>query len=76
MEHPNILFILTDQQRFDTCGCYGQKLNVTPNLDELAKEGVCFKHAFTNQPVCGPARSILQTGKYATETGCYRNGIL
>lgn len=75
MEHPNILFILTDQQRFDTCGCYGQKLNVTPYLDKLAKEGICFKHAFTNQPVCGPARSILQTGKYATETGCYRNGI-
>ena len=75
MFQPNILFLLTDQQRFDTCGCYGQKLNVTPNLDKLAKEGVCFKHAFTNQPVCGPARSILQTGKYATETGCYRNGI-
>jgi arylsulfatase A-like enzyme len=75
MEHPNILFILTDQQRFDTCGCYGQKLNVTPNLDKLAKEGSCFRHAFTNQPVCGPARSILQTGNYATETGCYRNGI-
>ncbi len=75
MDRPNILFILTDQQRFDTCGCYGQKLDVTPNLDQLAKEGICFKHAFTNQPVCGPARSILQTGKYATETGCYRNGI-
>jgi len=75
MVPPNILFILTDQQRFDTCGCYGQKLEVTPNLDHLAKEGVCFKHAFTNQPVCGPARSILQTGIYPTETGCYRNGI-
>ena len=49
MVQPNILFILTDQQRFDTCGCYGQKLNVTPNLDRLADEGVCFKHAFTNQ---------------------------
>ena len=75
MQRPNILFILTDQQRFDTCGCYGQELKVTPNLDQLAKEGVSFKHAFTNQPVCGPARSILQTGKYPTETGCYRNGI-
>jgi uncharacterized sulfatase len=75
MEQTNILFVLTDQQRFDTCGCYGQKLNITPNLDQLANEGVLFKHAFSNQPVCGPTRSILQTGKYATETGCYRNGI-
>ncbi|MBY9014936.1 MAG: sulfatase-like hydrolase/transferase [Candidatus Lokiarchaeota archaeon] len=75
MDKPNIIFILTDQQRFDTCGCYGQKLNITPNLDNLAEKGVIFEYAFTNQPVCGPARSILQTGKYATETGCYRNGI-
>lgn len=75
MEHPNILFILTDQQRFDTCSCYGQNLEVTPNLDDIAQEGVCFKYAFSNQPVCGPARSILQTGRYPTETGCYRNGI-
>ncbi|MFX1326235.1 MAG: sulfatase-like hydrolase/transferase [Promethearchaeota archaeon] len=72
---PHIIFILTDQQRYDTCGCYGQELNVTPNLDHLAKEGVLFEYAFTNQPVCGPARSILQTGKYPTETGCYRNAI-
>jgi len=75
MDKPNIIFILTDQQRFDSCGCYGQKLNITPNLDKMAKEGVLFQHAFTNQPVCGPARSIIQTGKYATETLCYRNGI-
>jgi arylsulfatase A-like enzyme len=71
----NIIFVLTDQQRYDTCGCYGQELNVTPNLDRLAKEGILFEYAFTNQPVCGPARSILQSGKYPTETGCYRNAI-
>ena len=58
MDKPNIIFIFTDQQRFDTCGCYGQKLDITPNLDKMAKEGVLFQHAFTNQPVCGPARSI------------------
>jgi len=72
---PNIIFILTDQQRYDTCGCYGQDLNITPNLDRLANEGIRFEYALTNQPVCGPARSILQTGKYATETECYRNAI-
>ncbi len=75
MKKPNILFILTDQQRHDTCGCYGQELEVTPNLDKLAKDGILFSNAFTCQPVCGPVRSCIQTGMYATETGCFRNGI-
>jgi len=70
---PNILFFFTDQQRWDTCGCYGQPLDITPNLDRMAAEGVRFEHAFTCQPVCGPARSCLQTGKYATEVGCHTN---
>ncbi len=64
---PNIVFFFTDQQRWDTCGCYGQPLEVTPNLDRLAREGVRFANAFTCQPVCGPARACLQTGKYAAE---------
>jgi uncharacterized sulfatase len=72
---PNILFFFTDQQRWDTCGCYGQPLEVTPNLDRMAAEGVRFDRAFTCQPVCGPARSCLQTGLFATETGCFRNDI-
>jgi uncharacterized sulfatase len=72
---PNILFVFSDQQRWDTCGCYGQPLAVTPNLDRMAAEGVRFEWAFTCQPVCGPARASLQTGKYAAETGCFRNGI-
>ncbi len=73
--NPNIIVFFTDQQRWDTCGCYGQSLNTTPNLDKLAAEGVLFERAFTCQPVCGPARSCLQTGRYATQTGCYRNDI-
>jgi uncharacterized sulfatase len=72
---PNILFVFSDQQRWDTCGCYGQPLDVTPNLDQMAREGVRFEHAFTPQPVCGPARACLQTGKYATETGCITNDV-
>ncbi len=70
---PNILFVFSDQQRWDTCGCYGQRLPITPNLDRMAAEGVLFEHAFTCQPVCGPARACLQTGKYATEVGCFTN---
>lgn len=73
MSRPNILFYFSDQQRFDTCGCYGQPLAVTPHLDALAEEGVRFDLAFSPQPVCGPCRAIFQTGLYATDTGCFRN---
>ena len=72
---PNIIFILSDQQRWDTLGCYGQKLPLTPNLDQMAAEGVRFEYAFTCQPLCGPARACLQTGKFPTQVGCFRNGI-
>jgi len=72
---PNVVFFFSDQQRWDTCGCYGQQLDVTPNLDRMAAEGVRFEHAFTCQPVCGPARSALQTGKYPEAVGCWRNNI-
>lgn len=51
-------------------------MNITPRLDELAKEGVRFDMAFTPQPVCGPCRAIFQTGRYATDTGCFRNDIM
>ena len=74
MPTPNIVFVLSDQQRWDTCGCYGQALDITPNLDRLAQEGIRFSHAFTPQPVCGPTRACLQTGKYALEVGAYTNG--
>ncbi len=73
---PNILIYFTDQQRADTCGCFGQPLNITPHLDALAAEGVAFDRAFTPQPVCGPFRAVLQTGRWATDTGCFRNNIM
>lgn len=72
---PNVVFFFSDQQRYDTVGCYGQNLDITPNLDKMAEEGVRFEYAFTPQPVCGPARACLQTGKYATTTGCFKNDI-
>ena len=72
----NIVFYFTDQQRWDTCGCFGQPLDITPNLDKLAAEGVRFPNAFSPQPVCGPCRALFQTGRYPTETGCFRNNIM
>ncbi|MCS7181204.1 MAG: sulfatase-like hydrolase/transferase [bacterium] len=71
----NIILIFSDQQRGDTLGLNNCPLYLTPNIDNLGKEGINFEYAFTNQPVCGPARSCLFTGKYATETGVWRNGI-
>ena len=71
----NIIVVFSDQQRADTCGCYGQKLDVTPNLDRIARDGVLFRKAFSMQRVGGPARAALQTGLYPTETMCFRNGI-
>ncbi|HBC88511.1 MAG TPA: arylsulfatase [Lentisphaeria bacterium] len=72
---PNIVFVFSDQQRWDTLGCYGQELPVTPVLDSLAKTGVRFENAFTPQPVCTPARAVIQTGKYASQCGVYWNGL-
>ncbi|MBR0142552.1 MAG: sulfatase-like hydrolase/transferase [Clostridia bacterium] len=72
---PSIVFYFVDQQRWDTVGAYGQRLPVTPSLDEIAREGTLFENAFTCQPVCGPARACLQSGKWATETGCFRNAV-
>lgn len=75
MKRPNIIVFFSDQQRWDTCNCYGQPLEgVTPNLDRMAAEGVRFENAFTCQPVCGPARAALQTGQYPEFLGCFRNG--
>ncbi len=72
---PNIIVFFTDQQRWDTTGVHGNPLNLTPNFDRMAKQGTHFATAITPQPVCGPCRSVMQTGLYATETGCYRNTI-
>ncbi|KIL38786.1 arylsulfatase [Gordoniibacillus kamchatkensis] len=72
---PNVIVFFTDQQRWDSTGVHGNPLGLTPNFDRMAKEGTHLYHTFTCQPVCGPARSCLQTGKYATATGCYRNSI-
>ncbi|WP_108485100.1 sulfatase-like hydrolase/transferase [Oceaniglobus ichthyenteri] len=72
---PNVLVFFTDQQRWDSVGMHGNGLDVTPNFDRLARAGRFVPNSFTAQPVCGPARSMFQTGKYPTTTGCFRNDI-
>ena len=72
---PNVIVFFTDQQRWDTTGIHGNPLDLTPNFDRAARTGTSVYHSFTCQPVCGPARATMQTGMYATTTGCYRNMI-
>ncbi|ULL16571.1 DUF4976 domain-containing protein [Paenibacillus sp. H1-7] len=72
---PNVIVFFTDQQRWDTTGVHGNPLGLTPNFDRMAAGGTHLYHSFTCQPVCGPARSVLQTGLYPTTTGCFRNSI-
>ncbi|MFC0214018.1 sulfatase-like hydrolase/transferase [Paenibacillus chartarius] len=74
-KQPNVIVFFTDQQRWDTTGVHGNPLDLTPNFDRMAAYGTHAAYAFTCQPVCGPARSCLQTGRYATASGCYTNGI-
>jgi len=73
---PNIILYLSDQFRWDFVGANGLNSSTrTPNLDALAARGKNFTHAVTNQPVCAPARSVLMTGRYASETGVWHNGL-
>ena len=73
---PNIILYLADQFRWDFVGA--NRLNSstnTPNLDAMAERGTIFTHAVTNQPVCSPSRSVMLTGRYATETGVWHNAM-
>lgn len=72
-DRPNVIVFFTDQQRWDTTGAHGNPLGLTPNFDRMAAEGTHCFHAFTNQPVCLPARAIVQTGRYASQVGCMSN---
>ncbi len=63
-DQPNVIFILTDDQRIDSLGMTGNPVTETPNIDRLAKEGVYFKNAFVTSPICGPSRANLFTGQW------------
>ncbi len=60
----NLVFILSDEHSRDACGCYGHPMNPTPNIDRIAERGTRFDRAYTNCPICIPARASLATGRY------------
>ena len=71
----NVLVFFTDQQRHDTTGVHGCPLGLTPHFDRLARAGTDAHYAFTPNPVCGPARACLQTGRHSHDNGTVTNGI-
>ena len=73
---PNMILIITDQQRFDTIRALGYPYVDTPNLDRLVNEGVTFTNAFITAPSCAPSRASLFTGYYPHTTGILKNADL
>ena len=74
-QQPNIVVIITDQQRTDTMACYGNGWIQSPHHDALAERSFVFENAYVTQAVCTPARGSLITGLYPHSHGCVVNGI-
>ena len=72
-EKYNLLFIITDQQRFDALSAAGNTVLQTPNMDRIAEGGVIFEKAYTPVPVCGPTRTCLLSGQNLNNTGIKSN---
>ena len=74
-DRPNILLIITDQQRADHLGCAGHPVLNTPNIDSIAAKGVRFDRFYVSTPVCMPNRATLMTGRLPSVHGVRHNGI-
>ncbi len=72
---PNILFIFADDHAWQAVSAYQHplKLNQTPNIDRLARDGVTFQRCLVPNSICGPSRAIVMTGKYSHKNGFYNN---
>ena len=70
---PNLIYIISDQLRFDALSCMGNKIISTPNMDRLAAEGVIFTRAYAQSPVSVPSRASMLTGNSLCNTGIYGN---
>jgi arylsulfatase len=75
MPKPNLLFVYTDEQRYDTMAAYGNTQIEMPNLNRLSEQSIVFDQAYVTQPVCTPSRSTLLTGQYPHTNGCTENNV-
>jgi arylsulfatase A-like enzyme/lysophospholipase L1-like esterase len=73
-QQPNIVFIFTDDHAVQAIGAYGSRINETPNIDRIAREGSVFLNSFCANSLCGPSRACIQTGKHSHLNGFRRNG--
>ncbi len=73
---PNIIFILTDDHRWDCMGVMGHPFLKTPNMDRIAQEGVLFENAFVTTSLCSPSRASFLTGQYASVHGVQNNATM
>ena len=73
---PNILLIMSDQHSPHVVGCYGDTVVRTPNIDALAARGVAFDNAYTNYPLCCPARMSFMSGREPYELQGWHNGFV
>lgn len=71
-ERPNVLLLMTDQQRYDSLRAYGFRAGHTPHLDGLAADGATFERCYATNPICSPSRASLLTGHHLPEHGVYR----
>jgi len=72
---PNIIFIMTDDHASHALSCYGSKINKTPNLDRIAREGMRFDNCFCTNSICAPSRAVILTGKYSHLNGVVDNNV-
>jgi arylsulfatase A-like enzyme len=72
-KRPNLIFILTDDHRWDCLGVMGHPFLKTPNMDRLAHEGILFENAFVTTSLCSPSRASFLTGQYASVHGVRNN---
>ncbi len=76
-ERPNILFIFSDDHAPHAIGAYNgwlKSVNPTPNIDQLAADGMLFENSFCTNSICGPSRAVIQTGKHSHKNGFMNNG--
>ncbi len=74
-KRPNIVFIFSDDHAFQAISAYGSRLNRTPNIDRIAREGVRFDSALVTNSICAPSRAVILTGKYSHLNGVVDNVV-
>ena len=72
-QHPNIIFVMTDDHATHSLSCYGSNVNQTPHLDRIATEGMRFDNCYVTNSLCAPSRATILTGKYGHKNKMTRN---